>query len=341
MARPIKVNVPRYLIDLNNEEHWLYTASPPITRADGKPNEEMAVFIRPDDSGHKLYAMTDSIMMSSVRDDYVPRFHEHRTGYETWFVDSNAMDISINGQVTRIEPGTFFHLQPYMIHCMYMYGDVKFRGFFQDWNGADTVPYTQLMEHYQPGLKAKFKKADVYTVGHDHFEHETMDCVRVPNEEVYAVRHPDRPIAKFASDGVTIKLMVGRWECGGIREINYFEFEKGFKAETVDFPAYRELYFIREGEIKFKIFSDEFVAYKDCLVDIPSFIPHSIEALTKSAMYDMGGRTCWYDFLINYTTMLKKSPEKAKDAEVIEKLRRLNGFQIKSFGMGEGFICIG
>lgn len=333
MARPIKVNAPRYLIDLNNEEHWLYTASPPVTRPNGKPSEEMAVFILPDDSGKRLFQMTDSIMMSTDGIENLHNPHEHRTGYETWFVDSNAMDLYVMGKITRVEPGTFFHLQPYMIHRMYMYGDVKFRGFFQQWNGADTVPYTQLMEHYQPGLKAKFKAADVYTVGHDHFMHEPMDYVRAPNEEVYPVRHPDRPIAKFDLDGVTIKLMVGRWECAGIREINYFEFKKGFKAETVDFPAYRELYYIREGEIKFKIFNDEFIARKENLVDIPHFIPHSIEALTDSAMYDMGGMTCWYDFLHDYTTMLQKSPDRAKDPAVIDALKKINGCSIKTFGM--------
>jgi len=332
MARPIKVKVPRYLIDLNNEAHWLYTASPPITRPDGKPSEEMAVFIVPEIiDGHKLFGMTDSIMFSS--EGHEMPFHQHRTGYETWFVDSNAMDISINGLVTRVEPGSFFHLQPYMIHRMYMYGDVKFRGFFQDWTGADSVPYTQLMEYYQPGLKAKFKQTAFFTEAGDHFIHEPMDCVRVPNEQMPAVRHPDRPLAKFELEGVTIKLMVGRWECGGVREINYFEFEKGFKAETVDFPAYRELYYVREGQIKFKIFNDEFVAYPECLVDIPKYIPHSMEALTKAAMYDIGGLTCWYDTLHDYTTILKKFPEKAKDPVEIEKRRALNRFQIKSFGL--------
>jgi mannose-6-phosphate isomerase-like protein (cupin superfamily) len=333
MARPIKVNVPRYLIDLNNEEHWLYTASPPIMRADGKPSEEMAVFIRPDDSGKRLYTMTDSIMFSSEGDDRDLRPHEHRVGFETWFVDSNAMDLSVNGLVTRVEPGSFFHMQPYMIHSMYRYGDVKFRGFFQGWSGSDNVPIKQLMEHYQPGLKAKFMATELASLDGDHVPHEPMDCVRVPNEAMYAVRHPDRPIAKFELEGVTVKLMVGRWECAGVREINYFEFEKGFKAETVDFPAYRELYYVREGEIRFKIFDDEFIAYKECLVDIPKYLPHSIEALTKSAMYDMGGMTCWYDFLHDYTTLLKKYPDRAKDPAVIESLKKLDGCQIKSFGL--------
>ena len=77
MARPIKVNKPRYLIDLNDESHWLFTASPPITRPDGKPSEEMAVFIQPDDSGKRLYAMTDSIMMATESMDNTMPLHEH------------------------------------------------------------------------------------------------------------------------------------------------------------------------------------------------------------------------------------------------------------------------
>ena len=333
MARPIKVTKPRYLMDLNNEEHWLYTASPPITRANGKPSEEMAVFIMPDDSGQRLYAMTDSIMMDTESMEYLGAPHEHRAGYETWFVDSNAMDLYIMGKVTRVEPGSFYHIQPYMIHNTYNIGDVKYRGFFQNWNGVDTVPLTQLMEHYKPGTKMKFMESRRLNSDSDHFRHEPMDYERAPNEEVYPVRHPDRPIAKFELEGVTVKLMVGRWECAGVREINYFEFEKGFKAETVDFPAYRELYYVREGEIKFKIFDDEFIARPENLVDIPKYLPHSIEALTKSAMYDMGGMTCWYDFLHDYTTIIKKDPERAKNPDVIAELKKVNGCQIKSFGL--------
>jgi len=333
MARPINVSKPRYLIDLNDENHWLYTASPPITRPDGKPSEEMAVFICPDDSGQRLFAMTDSIMMSTDSMVNIMPLHEHRVGYETWFVDSNAMDLYVMGKITRVEPGSFFHLQPYMIHRMYNYGDVKFRGFFQHWNGVDSVPYTQLMEYYQPGLKAKFKESDLFSADRDHFVHEPMDYIRASNEDVYPVRHPDRPIAVFSLEGVTIKLMVGRWECAGVREINYFEFEKGFRAETVDFPAYRELYYVREGEIRFKIFDDEFIARSENLVDIPKYIPHSIEALSKSAMYDVGGMTCWYDFLHDYTTMMKKSPDSVRNANEIDALRKLNRCQIKSFGV--------
>jgi len=333
MARPIKVNVPRYLIDLNNPEHWLYTASPPISRADGRPSEEMAVFIRPDDSGQKLFAMTDSIMYKSDPATFVMRPHEHHIGYETWFLDSGSADLYVNGQVTRLEPGSLYHMQPYMLHSMFMHEDVKFRGFFQHWSGTDNVPITQLMEHYQPGLKAKYWEAGLQGLVSDHYIHESFDCVRVSNEEMSALRHPDRPLAKFELDGVTVKLMVGRWECAGVREINYFEFKEGFKAETVEFPLYRELYYVREGKIKFKIFSDEFIAYKDCLVDIPKYIAHSIEALTDSAMYDMGGMTCWYNFLYDYTTILKKYPERANDPAEIETVKKTNGCQIKSFGL--------
>jgi mannose-6-phosphate isomerase-like protein (cupin superfamily) len=319
-------------MDLNDESHWLYTASPPISRPDGKPSEEMAVFIMPDNSGQRLYAMTDSIMMSTDGESNMMGLHEHRVGYETWFVDSNAMDLYVMGKVTRIEPGTFFHLQPYMIHRMYNYGDVKFRGFFQHWNGVDNVPITQLMDHYQPGLKAKFAAAGLVT-DNDHFRHEPMDYERAPNEEVYPVRHPSRPIAKFELDGVTVKLMVGRWECGGVREINYLEFDEGFKAETLEFTPSRNLFYVREGQIKFKIFDDEFIAGPENMVDIPKYLPFSIEALAKSAMYDIGGMTCWYDFLHDYLTIKKKEPERLKDTAAIEELMKFNKWQFKTFGL--------
>ena len=321
----------KFLIDLSDHSNWLYTASPPSPREDSKSIEDMAVLIMPDDSGRKLYTMTDSLMYPTEKDEYMLPLHEHRKGYETFFVDSGDMDLWVNGKIARVVPGSLLHLQPYEIHRMVIRETVKFRGFFQDWNGVDIVPTVQLLEHNYPGISGRFFEANAVK-DRDFFMHESADYTRVEAEEVAAIRHPYRPLARFDLDGISMKMMIGRWETAGVREVWRMEMEEGFHAEWVDFPEYRELYYVTGGEIRFKVCEDEFVAHSECLVDIPKHLPHSIEVQKNAVVYDMGGMTCWFDLLHDYTTLLKKAPGRIANHEEMAELLEFNRCQIKSYG---------
>jgi hypothetical protein len=130
-----------------------------------------------------------------------------------------------------------------------------------------------------------------------------------------------------------MKVITQRWENAGANELCCAEMEPGFTAEWVKFPKDRELLYVRKGEVKFKVFDDEFVADSECLVNIPKFAPHSLEALTKAEVYDMGGLTLWASFLHDYMSIKTYDPERFNKPETIEELKEKFNCQIKCIGM--------
>ena len=316
----------KYLLDLNDESNWLYTSG--VRAPSGEMAEDMRVFIMPDMSGNRFYTMTDS---AEHPIDYLMPFHQHHKGYETFFVDSGAMQLHIHGQQCRVEKGSVLHFQPFETHGMSFYEEVKYRGFFQGWNGIDYIPEMNLLEQYYPGVRARLAESGVMS-GRDHHEVAYCEYEHVPVEDVRAVRRPERPLAKFVLDGVVAKMMVARWELGGLREVWRFEMEEGFHAESVDFPAFRQLYYVTGGEVLFKVCEDEFVAGPECMVDVPRLLPHSIKAKSNAVMYDVGGMSCWYNFLHDYTAAMKHAPEKLSDKEYIAGLKKRDNIHVRSFG---------
>ena len=80
-------------------------------------------------------------------------------------------------------------------------------------------------------------------------------------------------------------------------------------AETIDPPVFHQLNYITEGEVVINVCEDEFVAYPECIVDVPKLLPHGIKAKTSAVIYDLGGTASWYNFLNDYTTTLRYRPE--------------------------------
>ncbi|MDR0819468.1 MAG: cupin domain-containing protein [Oscillospiraceae bacterium] len=318
----------RILIDLNDKANWLYESTSPPTPA-GHIVEENRVILMPEGE-HRLFAFTDAVM------HYAPDMgafeHEHHHGFETFFVDSGSMEFYSLGQYCELKKGDIIHIQPYITHGMVFHEDTRYRGIFQDWSVIDNFAETYELKRRCPEDAAKMAEKGVNMGEMDMFILERANCEKVEPEQISAVRNPSRPLKQFKFDGVTLKMMVGRWETNGVREIWRAEMEKGFHAEWLDFPTNPELFYVTEGNVKFKVYDEEFTAYPDCLVKIPKLAPHSIVAESNAAMYDLAGLTCWYDFLHDYDALHTNSPERAKDAEVIKALKAKTGCFIKSFG---------
>jgi hypothetical protein len=85
--------------------------------------------------------------------------------------------------------------------------------------------------------------------------------------------------------------------------------EPGFTAEWVKFPKNRELLYLRSGKIKFKVFNEEFIAYDECVINIPKFAPHSLVVLEKAELYDLGGLTFWSSFMHDYVSIKPTTPK--------------------------------
>ena len=90
------------------------------------------------------------------------------------------------------------------------------------------------------------------------------------------------------------------------------------------------MYYVSEGEVRFRVYTEEFTAGPECVVKIPKFASHSLTALNNSVLYDIGGTTRWHALFQDYDSILTYDPARARDAETIGALKAKYGCQIKS-----------
>jgi quercetin dioxygenase-like cupin family protein len=322
-----------FLIDINDPDNWLHAAKP--TSPDGVLVESMHLLSMPEGE-RRLFAMTDSIMYDAKNAAGeligVPP-HEHWGGFETFFIEDGSMNFYLNGQKTLVGPGSLIHMQPYQFHTMTFNAPTTYRGFFHDWDNLDSALENKLLAEHgkDPRSDPQFTARNMGRS--DMHLREPMDYTECPVEEVAAVRHPSRPLAEYRLDGITLKMLVGRWENAGACEYWRFELDKGFHAEWQEFPDLQEMYYVQEGRIKFTVFDEEFEAYPNCLVKIPKWAAHSIVALEKSVAVDVGGLTRWQALLQDYTSLKKFNPDRAEKPEELAALKERFGCWIQSFGV--------
>jgi len=296
---------------------------------DGQLHEEMT-FVCPAVGDRKQYLMTDSIMYPVKGDETTLFHHEHRNGYETFFVDSGGMTLFIDGKKARVEPGMLIFMQPYETHAMIFDAPTKYRGFFHDWDALDNIDELMLLEAHMPGARKtpEFMEA---TMGKSDNNLRLPPVYKdVPTEQCPPIRDPKRPMAQYDLDGVTMKMITGRWENAGLCEMWLAEMKKGFAAEWVPFPDETEIYYVRKGKVKWTIYNDEYIANSESVVRIPKFAPHSLVALEDSDVYDVGGTTRWLALLQDIDSLKTYYPERAQDPQEIEKLKKDYNCRIKS-----------
>ena len=319
-----------YLIDLNDQDNWLY---PQVLGKPEAPGEDQRT-INIGEGVHKLFCVTDSIMYPAREPGQGPMmFHEHLVGYEYFFLDSGGMDLYVDGKKAYVEPGSIVFFQPMQAHGMSFREPTKYRGVMHDFKNSDTAHERALLKRKRPDIaKSPDYMARFVAPKFDIATREAFPCVEVPAEQVSAIRHIDRPLESYSYEGVTLKMITARWENGGVNEMWAAEMVPGFYAEWVEFPTENEMYYVTKGKIKFQVYDEEFMAYPECFVKIPMYAPRSIEAVEESVMYDIGGLTRWQAFLQDHAA-IKKDPARADDAEVLENLKLKYGCQIKTCGM--------
>ncbi|MDR0838721.1 MAG: hypothetical protein LBN99_03665 [Oscillospiraceae bacterium] len=318
----------KYLIDLNDEANFLSPVS--VKMPDGYVVEDQHTVLMPE-GPRKNLTMTDSIM-HKTRPGADAHYHEHELGYEIFFVDSGGMDVYINDQKAYIKPGSILFLQPYQAHGMFFYDDTKYRGFFHDMPYGDEGEAGNLLrQHYPDFMERPDFPKEILPKG-DHFLREPPYRVKeTPPEECTAIRHRERPMASFELPGATFKMLTGRWENSGLCELWCFELKKGFKATSYPFPANTDLYYVTEGEVKFKVYDEEFIAKPEHLVKIPMYAPRSFEALSDAVVYDVSGAPRWYAYLQDREGILA-DPERADKQETLETLRKRYGVHYNQLG---------
>jgi quercetin dioxygenase-like cupin family protein len=324
----------RFVIDLDDHE-----GSGIVTKyrysKNGEIEEEMSS-VQDGEGAHMLYNVTDTVMnkvpSDKTFDEASDMSHAHQYGYETFFVDSGRMYVYIDGVRVLVETGDILQLQPGQQHAMASLEDVKFRGFFHDLDAfANGIKNLELVKMYpeaanDPDFRAR-------AMGKDHIKRERPYYIDVPTEKVNAIKNPKRPIASYEFEGATVKVIVPRWEDGGVCECICAEMEPGFTVNWVKYPEYRELFYVRNGKVKFTICGKEYIAGKACIVNVPRLAPHSLVALEKSEVYEVHAQTHWFSFLQDYQSIRKLFPERLADPNTLISLKEKFGVQIDSIGM--------
>jgi mannose-6-phosphate isomerase-like protein (cupin superfamily) len=148
-------------------------------------------------------------------------------------------------------------------------------------------------------------------------------------EKCTAVRHISRPLAAFKLDGVTAKMISARWENGGVCEMWAYEMEKGYAVKTKKYSTLQQLYYVTQGQVKFTVFDEEFIAKPGCVVRVPKLANCAIEALTDAVVYDTGGLPRMQAYMLDRASILQYSPELAKDPATFDSLREKFGIQLQ------------
>ncbi len=326
----------QYLYDLNDQKNWINPKL--IRRPDGTVSEDIHI-IQFSQGANSLFRVTDSTLFPPSSGEPEIRHHLHHGAFEFFYWLTGSQDWCVNNKVARVDPGFFTIVHPYDRHGGIFFEPSRKIGFFHNMPlSKDDSDAGVLLDEYRPGarLSPDFPKpTDSISgppIGDVYSAEPPTELERVPWEEMPNIRHISKPLAEFKLDGVTMKMLTSRWENWGVLEVWGAEMEKGFYAEWNRFPLNHEMYFITEGKVKFKVYDEEFVAHKECIVKIPKYAEHSIEVLEDAVMYDVGGQTYWFEYLMDLFSIKKKDPARYNDPAAMAQLKKIHGCEIKTIG---------
>ena len=317
----------QYLIDVNDEKNWLY---PIINReANGNVWEEARTVHFPMGK-ESLMRVTDSVFHPQPS----AHCHYHRNAYEIFFWSMAPFDFYSGGKVAEVQPGSITLHRPYDAHGFAFRDLTRKVGFFHRMDMTlDDGMCGALLREKRPDARKRPDFPKVGPVLPDIARAEDpVDYKRVDWKEMDSVRHISRPLAVEHFDGVTMKMLIARWETGGVKEVWAAEMERGFTACSNPFPLKTEMLYVTEGEVKFTVYDDTFVAHRECIVKLPKYGEYRIEALTDAVVYDVNGQTEWFGLFRDLSSIRCTDPARLADGEAMRELRFRHNREIRAIG---------
>jgi len=317
----------QYLIDLNDSNNWQF---PVVNKeADGTIWEEGRTVHFP--MGREgLFRVTDSVFYPQPNS----HIHYHRNAYEVFFWSKAPFDFYSGGKVAEVEPGCITLHRPYDPHGFGFRGVSRKVGFFHrmDMTLEDGLCGALLREK-RPEARSDpdFPRFGPAPPDFVHCE-DPINYRRVPWQEMDSVRHISRPLAEEHFDGVTMKMLIARWEAGGVKEIWAAEMEKGFCAFSNTYPLKTEMLYVTSGEVKFTVYDDTFVARRECIVKLPKYGEYRIEALTDATVYDVSGQSEWFNYFVERKSICAADPTQTADSEKMKQLKFQHSIEIRRIG---------
>mgnify|MGYP001184571897 CR=1 FL=1 len=315
----------KYLINLLDPADYL-SVSQMFNPETGALEEDQRIISLPE-GRHLMFDFVDTIMYGTAR------YHEHSVGWETFFITTGCCDLTVRGKTCRLVPGDIIHVQPWMGHQMSFPEPTVYRGIFHDINMSVTLKNLAYIREVNPKQLEGLASFQRYLLRADNIIRETPVSVRVDKSEVPEVRTPDRPLGVYELEGVTMKQYTGRWENNGLTELWKAEMEDGFTVEFFEDNPNTDMFYIIDGEVRFKVAGEEFTATHDCLVKIPPYAPRSFTANGKAIMFDLAGLTHWLDLLEDCASIKTNNPARLNDRDAMAALKEKYNCHVASFGI--------
>jgi len=314
-----------YLIDITDKENWLHVNM--HMDDNGNVDEEQRIIIYPEGENQR-FDFTDSMFYGRTS------YHEHKVGWEIFFMSDGEMDLTVHGQTARVGTGDVLVIPPYCAHQMIFLTPTRWRATFHDMGMSYLRNNSDRMRKYYPEWREDPANTRTYLANRTNVIREATYDKPVDKSELYEVRNKDKYLARHDFEGLTMKMMTARWEQNGVMEMWRLEMEDTFGVEYQPVVPATDLFFITEGEVEFTCGEETFTAYKDCLVKIPTYVPRSFVSRGKSVMYDVGGMTHWLDAIEDWQSLKYNNPEKYADKEYVKQVMLRHECFVKSFGLG-------
>ena len=261
--------------------------------------------------------------------------HTHTRGYETFFVGDGEIELTVRGRKCHVTNGDIIHLGPWNAHRMKWLKDTPWRGVFHQINITQAMVDKMLVSDNCADLCDDDYLLKLYRETSKSIKKPAPVAVETPKSEITEVRTPEFAHATYQFDGVSLRLKVGRWETGGVKEIWEINMEDGFYVKWGNPNPLSYIYYVTEGSVKFSVYNNEFIAPHDSIVRIPSYAIHSFQSLGKSVMYDISGETMTLELLLDYTSYQTYEPELLKDKGFLSELAGKYKCFITEWGCGK------
>lgn len=247
--------------------------------------------------------------------------HMQQFGYETMFVRGGEIEVTVRGRKCLVTDGDILHFGCYNAHRMRWLKDTPWVGFFHNMNIHQPMADKMLINENYPEL-TDAEIAEFYRESYDCYYLAEPVAVEVPKSEILEIRQPEFAFATFTFDGVTMRQKIGRWETNGMYEVWEFNMDDGYFTRFDNPSPKASIYYITEGNVRFKVFNKEFLAPKDSIVHIPPYAIHSYQSEGASVMFDAYGSALLHDYVSDLKSYETYEPEKLKDKGFVDSLKK-------------------
>ena len=265
-------------------------------------------------------------------------YHEHTSGYETFLVDAGAVEVMAYSKKAVAKKGDIVHIPPYTPHSIHILEDgTIWRAFHQDLRlTQNMIDERRVRDLYPEIFNAPNFREDVIARQHSSvwFDYIAPECTDVSASELSLVRPFDFALAKYAFDGVELRLKVGRSETGGAKEVWQLVLKGGYTFSWLPNNIHPLLFDVFSGSVEVRLDGlDGFAAKTRDLLHIPKFVAGSITTLEDTVLLDCGCQGFLTRLMDEFQAYRIREPSKLGDREFVQKIMKKHDYYIVFEGL--------